>query len=184
MSNSSSITTGAYSSINTIINNNRISRCYEGIYANGSSTTYPNTGTQITNNIIGTNEAGYTDATSNGHYGIYLTYTATPTSGGSVIVRGNDIRGGGSTGYSGLVSGVYVNTSNYGAIIEKNNIHDLTQPSSSGYGPIGIYIPAVSDQITIRNNFITRLSGYTYNTSPTASDTYGIQISSSNKSEH
>ena len=58
LSNSTSITTGAYSSINTKVENNVITRCWHGIYANGESATYPNTGIQIFKNIIGTPENG------------------------------------------------------------------------------------------------------------------------------
>ncbi len=47
------MTTGAFSSLNTTIENNEIRRCYVGIFANGGSVTYPNAGLIIRDNVIG-----------------------------------------------------------------------------------------------------------------------------------
>lgn len=125
---------GAYSSINTVIQNNTITRCYHGIYAQGTSATYPNTGIQILGNTIGS----ATSASNIGNRGIFLSYTA--ASGTGALVQGNDIRAGdySTAGYSASVAGIEVGTSNYGVRIFSNNIHDIYQQSSAGYYAIGI----------------------------------------------
>jgi hypothetical protein len=82
------LTTGAYSSLNTLLENNEIRRCHVGIYANGGSVSYPNTGLIIRNNIIGSATVGE----NIGQRGIYVSNTSTST--GSALIEGNDIRGG------------------------------------------------------------------------------------------
>lgn len=160
MSNSSGITTGAYSSINTIINNNIITRCYHGVYAAGTSATYPNTGTQITNNVIGS----ATSANNIGSRGIFINYSA--ASSGGALINKNDIRVGdyGTTGYSASIAGIEIGTVNYGFVITNNNIHDINQPSSSGYGAHGILVSGSANNTTstIANNFIRDCKMYVY----------------------
>lgn len=166
-SNAALVTTlGAYSSINTVIQNNSITRCYYGIYAQGTSATYPNTGTQILGNTIGS----ATSASNVGNRGIYLSYTA--ASSGGAIIDGNDIRVGdyGTTGFAATIAGIEVGTVNYGVIIRKNNIHDINQPSTSGFGAHGIYITGSTNNTlsTIENNFITDCKMVVYQTSATS----------------
>ncbi len=173
---STTISTGAYSSLNTLIQNNIISRCYHGIYAAGASASYPNTGTQILNNTIGTSTA----ATIVGSRGIYISYSAITGSG--AIISGNDIQAGdpGTTGYGSSVAGIEVQTTNYGIQIYKNNIHDVRQPSTSGYHAIGIYVTGSTNNTTgaIYNNIIRDMvaSNYTASVTTTGS-TYGIYFS-------
>ncbi|MBX7241535.1 MAG: T9SS type A sorting domain-containing protein [Bacteroidia bacterium] len=154
MSNSSAIGTGAYSSLNTRIENNVITRCYNAIFANGASATYPNTGTIIKGNTLGSSIS----AENIGQRGIVITYSAVTPGVGSAIIEENDIRGGdyGTTGYASTVAGIEVGTVNAGCIIRKNNIHDINQPFASGYGTHGIYITGATSNsgITMVNNFI------------------------------
>ncbi len=164
--NASTPATGAYSSINTIIQNNNITRCWNGINANGTSATYPNTGLEILNNTIGTPTSGtFADATSVGNRGILLSYTATTT--GGAIVRGNDIRVGvTATGYNNSIAGIEIGTGNYGVIIDRNNIHDIVQPVTGGYGAFGIYVTATTNNTlsTISNNIIRNVKMVAYQT--------------------
>ena len=122
MTNGATLATGSYSSLNVVIENNNITRCWNAIHANGVSATYPNTGLQILNNTLGTPASGtFADATTVGSRGILLTYTAA-TSGGAII-RGNDIRVGVSaTGYGQTIAGIEVGTVNYGFVILQLNI--------------------------------------------------------------
>ncbi len=170
-SNSTSITAGAYSSVNTKVENNVITRCWHGVYVNGESTTYPNTGTQILRNIIGTPESGvFDDATTVGFRGIYLDYTA--ISGTGALIQGNDIRVGvTTTGYTNTVAGIEVQTGNFGITIDKNNIHDVNQPQTGGYGAHGIYVTGSTNNTssTISNNFIRDCKMVVYQTSATSS---------------
>ncbi|MBK6276537.1 MAG: hypothetical protein IPF58_18460 [Saprospirales bacterium] len=156
----------AYSNTNITIQNNTITRCYTGILAVGTSATYPNTGLQIIGNTIGS----ATSANNIGFRGILLTYSATST--GGAIIDGNDIRVGdyGATGYTATVAGIEVGTGNYGFIIRKNNIHDVNQPNTGGYGAHGIYITGSTGNTlsTIENNFIRDCKMVVYQTSTTS----------------
>lgn len=174
-----SMTTGAYSSINTTISNNLITRCFYGVYANGSSVTYPNTGMVISNNTLGSS----TSANNIGRAGIYVSYTAAAASAtGAVVVEGNDIRGGdyGTAGYSAIVAGVEINAGNYGAIVRKNNIHDISQPTTNGWMAAGIYISSATNNTLgfIYNNFVRDMVASNYTTTHTSLYyNYGIYTS-------
>ncbi|WP_344822901.1 T9SS type A sorting domain-containing protein [Rurimicrobium arvi] len=174
------LTTGAYSSLNTVIENNEIRRAYRGIYANGSSSAYPNTGLRIRNNIIGNASA----ADNIGQYGIYLSYTAANTSSSTqAIIEGNDIQCGDfTTGFSTSVGAVYLSSYNYGMIIRRNNIHDVAQSASSGWGAYGIYISSSSsNDISIENNFIRDITANSYSATlsfPSSFQNYGIYLAS------
>jgi hypothetical protein len=67
-----SMTTGAYSNLNTTIENNEIKRCYTGIYAKGSSNLYPNLGLKIIKNVLGSSIA----ADNIGLRGIVVDYSS------------------------------------------------------------------------------------------------------------
>jgi hypothetical protein len=165
MSNSTAITTGAYSSLNTRVENNNISRCYQAINLSGTSATYPNTGTQVLNNVIG----NATDANAVAQRGITISYSA--ASSGGAIISGNDIRVGVSaTGFTSTIAGIEVGTSNYGITISKNNIHDINQPNTGGYGAHGIYITGSTNNTLsyIENNIIRDCKMVVYQTSTTS----------------
>jgi len=168
MSDASGITTGAYKSLNTIIQNNIITQAWYGIYCNGSSATYLNSGIQILNNTIGS----ATSAQNIGFRGIYITNSASTAGVGSAIISGNDIRVGdyGTTGYGSTIAGVEIANVNAGCVISKNNIHDINQPSTSGYGAHGIYITGATSNagISIFNNFIRDCKMVVYQTSTTS----------------
>ncbi len=168
MSNSSAISTGAYSSLNTRVENNLITRAFHGVYASGVSATYLNTGTQILNNTIGS----ATSALNIGSRGILITYSASTAGTGSATISGNDIRVGdyGATGYSTTIAGIEIGTVNAGCIVSKNNIHDINQPNTGGYGAHGIYVTGATSNagISINNNFIRDCKMVVYQTSATS----------------
>ncbi len=175
----SSSTGGAYSSLNTVIENNTISRALFGINAIGASASYLNTGTIIRNNIIGSSIA----AENIGGRGINISYTSSSAGAGSVIIEGNDIRVGevdaSAAGYALSIYGVHVDAANAGAIIRKNNIHDVIQPSTSGYLAAGIGITSATSNagIEIYNNFIRDMVASRYSTAqPSSFVNYGIWI--------
>ena len=178
MSNSSLITTGAYSSLNTLIENNLITRCYQGIFANGASATYPNTGTIIRNNVLGSSVA----ADNIGGRAINIAYSSASVGAGSALIEGNDMRVGDvsptGAGYSASIGGIEVGTVNSGLKIRRNNIHDILQPSTSGYGAYGINISgsANCDNIEISNNYIVNIVGIRYTTTVASTFVaYGIR---------
>ena len=171
----SSTSTGAYSSLNTLIQNNLITRAYYGINAIGNSTTYYNTGTQIIGNTIGSATSGL----NVGLYGINLSYTSANATG-AAIIEGNDIQGGdATTGIGTNISGIYLNTAANSTIIRRNNIHNVANPSSGGWGAYGIGIVAAVTGVEIYNNFIRDITTTNYSTSvSTAYQNYGIYVSS------
>ncbi len=178
---STSITTaGAYSNNNITILNNDIRRCYQGISATGASATYPNNTLKIQNNIMGSSTA-----TDNiGSRDILISYTSATAGATSALIEGNDMRAGdvsaSGTGYSVTIAGIEIGTVNAGATVRKNNIHDIMQPNTGGYGAYGISITgsATNDNISIYNNFIRDIVGSKYSTSLLSPfENYGIYIS-------
>jgi len=170
----SSSSTGAYSSINTKIEKNIISKCYYGIYAYGNSATYYNTGTQILNNTIG----NATSAADNvGLYGVYLSYTSAGATG-AAVVSGNDIVcGDAATGFSANPAGVYVYTNANNVVITKNKIHDIGNGSTNGYGAYGISVNAAVTGTVITNNFIWDITGQNYSSGiTTIYQNYGVFV--------
>ncbi len=153
----SSSSTGAYSSLNTLIQNNIITRCYYGINAIGNATTYLNTGTQIKNNVIGSATAANYVA----FRGIAISYTASTAGTGSAVIEANDIRTGHTSGSSSM-SAIEVSSANAGILITRNNIHDCINPTSGVWGMYGIGITSSTSNagITITNNFIRDIAGY------------------------
>lgn len=175
----SSLTGGAYNSQNLVIENNDIKRTYRGIYCVGASSSYPNIGLRIRNNVLGSSTA----ADNIGQYGIYCTYTSgsTTSTTNNAIIEGNDIQAGDyTTGYSSTVYGIFLSSYNNGMIIRRNNIHDIAQSSSFGYGAIGIYFGStLNNDIRVENNFIRDITAQWYSTSLTTSlQNYGIYVSS------
>jgi len=169
------MTTGAYSSLNTLLENNEIRRCYVGIYANGGSVSYPNTGLIIRNNIVGSATAG----ANIGQRGIYVSNTATST--GSALIEGNDIRAGeySGTGYSSNVYGVEIAANNYGVRVLRNNVHDLQQSNASGWAAIGIYISSATGNSSgfIQNNFIRDIVAANFSSTVSQYASHGIYSS-------
>lgn len=173
-----SLTGGAYNSLNTVIENNNITRARHGVYMVGISTTYPNTGLRVRNNIIGNS----VEDNGIGQYGIYCTYTATSTSStSSAIIEGNDIQVGHyTTGVSFSVMGIYVGSYNYGMIIRRNNIHDIANSSTGLWGSYGIgFYSTLNNDIVIENNFIRDVTNNSNSSTPSyVYQNHGIYISS------
>lgn len=166
------MTTGAYSSLNTLIENNEIRRCYVGIYANGGSVSYPNTGLIIRNNFIGSATTGE----NVGQRGIYVSNTSTAT--GSALVEGNDIRAGeySGTGYSANVYGVEIAANNFGIRVLRNNVHDLQQSNTAGWAAIGIFISSATGNTSgfIQNNIIRDIVAAKFSSSVSQYASHGI----------
>ena len=169
------MTTGAFSSLNTLIENNEIRRCYVGIFANGGSVTYPNTGLIIRDNVIGSATAGE----NIGQRGIYVSNTATST--GSALIEGNDIRGGEytGTGYSANVYGIEIAANNFGVRVLRNNIHDIQQSNTSGWSAIGVYVSSATGNTSgfIQNNFIRDIVAANFSSSVSQYASHGIYSS-------
>jgi hypothetical protein len=163
----SSLTSGGYSN-NALIENNLITRCYYGVYANGASATNTNTGLIIRNNVMGSATSG----DNIGARGILVVNTSATAGSSSAQIVGNDIRVGtyGASGFSLTIAGIEIGAVNAGCIINRNNLHDISQPSSSGYGAHGIYVTSGTSNagLVITNNFIRDCKMALYQTDPTS----------------
>jgi hypothetical protein len=166
-----SLATGAYGNLNTTIDNNEIRRCYRGIHLNGASTIYPNSGVFVTNNIIGS----ATLADNVGNCGIFVAYSNITGGTTPSLIEGNDIRCGDvsptGAGFSSSISGIDIGTVNSGLSVLRNNIHDIMQPTTSGYGANGINVSGSSncDNILFANNMINNVVAMRYTTGVTSS---------------
>ncbi len=162
-----SITTQAADNDNMLIENNEFKRCYYGFHAYGHATNIMDS-LVIRNNKFGND----TSALNIGLFGIYLGYTGLTTTNRSAIIEGNEIQAGdyGTTGYSVNIAGVNINIGNAGAIIRNNNIRDISQPTTGGYGAYGIFLSSATNNadIQIFNNFIRGVRMYTYQSSTTS----------------
>jgi len=174
-----SMTTGAYSSLNTLIENCAITRCLRAIYANGASYTYPNNGLIIRNNVIGSS----TLADNVGGIGIYASNT-TSNVANAALIEGNDIRCGdviaSSTGYAVTVSAIELATGSNFTKVLRNNIHDVIQPSTGIVGANGVLVSTATNTsaIQIANNFINNVIGSRASTTVLSTGTaYGIRYS-------
>lgn len=173
-----SLTTGAYSSINTLIENNEIRRCHRGVWANGIGT-FPITGTIIRNNIFGST----TLADNIGLNAIYVANTNISGTAGAALIEGNDIRVGDvsptGAGYSASISAIELNTVNSNVRVLRNNIRSVMQPSVGGWGAYGINVTGAAscDNFLIANNFINNIVASRYSTGALTSFTsYGIRV--------
>jgi hypothetical protein len=173
------ITTGSGAADNDsmLLENNSIQRCYYGIYAFGIATAYVMDNLVIRNNLIGSN----VQANNVGFRGIYVANTQIAASPNSVLIEGNDIQGGDTlTGLGTSIAGLDLNVSNAGAIVRNNNIHNVENPSTGGWGSYGIFIssPTNNSNIHIYNNFIRDIRAFHYTSSFSTFTNYGIFSSS------
>ncbi|MFN5347875.1 MAG: beta strand repeat-containing protein, partial [Bacteroidota bacterium] len=172
-----SSSTGGYASLNNRFENNVITRCYHGIWAVGGSSTYPNNGLQIINNVLG-------DGTSAGNIGLrgIIMSNTSANEAGSAIVRGNEVVGvgdPGTTGYAASIAGMEIGTVNFGAKIYNNYVHDVKQPSTGGYGAYGVLFSGATscDSMRFYNNIITRITASNYIATALSSFTnYGVKM--------
>lgn len=160
--------TAAYANNNNIIENNLIQRAYIGINLLGHSTQFS------LNNIIRKNKIGATTASlAVGQRGIKAQNASNAAN--PLIIEDNDISIGdvsiSGSGFSSTIAGIELAEGNAGAIIQRNNLHDIYQPSTSGYGAYAIFVSSSTNNndIIIRNNFIRDMVTSKYSTTRTSS---------------
>ncbi|MFM9029009.1 MAG: beta strand repeat-containing protein, partial [Bacteroidota bacterium] len=170
-----SLSTGGYSSINNRFENNLITRCYHGIWAVGASSTYPNTGLRIVDNVLGDNTA----AGNIGLRAIFMNNSAV-SEAQSAIISGNQILGvgdPGTTGYSASIAGIEVGTAAFGTKIFNNLVQNVKQPSTSGFGAYGVVFSGAAscDSMRFYNNIIQGITASNFTTSAASSFVnYGV----------
>ena len=163
---------------NIVIQNNVITRCHHGIYANGSATGLVGI-LKIVNNKLGDG----TQAANIGSRGIYLLQYTASTSADGAIISGNDIECGdpSGTGYGSPTYGIEIGANNFGTQLYGNNIHNIRQPfTTTAQNAVGILISGAmtASGISIYNNFIRDITGSSTSTAiGTNGGSYGILIS-------
>ena len=170
---SSGTTVGAVAdaaNANNSYTNNLITKTSYGIGLSGVVGNESNN--SISNNTIGS----ATTASKLGYRGIYLSQQQ------SVSVTGNTILGVNTTTSStSNASGIYVGGTMSGGVISNNNISDIKQLNTAGYGSNGIDLASGSTAtgLTISNNLIYDVASYGYASSVGESDNgYGIVLTS------
>ncbi|MBS1615500.1 MAG: hypothetical protein JST06_05215, partial [Bacteroidetes bacterium] len=158
-SSSNTSSSGAYGNINNAFIGNTILRCKYGMYLYGGSSSYPNTGILVDADTIGSSTVA-----NSVWYGIYLYYASTTSSTGGPVIRNNDIQAGGGSGFSGNIAGIYISSYCGGATIIGNNIHNVANPNSGGWGAYGIGVLSSSgnNNMQIYNNFIRDITTTNY----------------------
>lgn len=135
-------TAGNNANYNKIINDTIIGGYYSVNLYGGSSATGKNVGNIVSNNVL---KDMYTS-------GVYAQYQSA-----GLVVSGNDISRPTRTNTSSI-SGIYIYTGTFGALVEKNKIHDLfdaIKTNTSFCTPIFIGTdPAVGQETQVLNNLI------------------------------
>ncbi|MFZ4057979.1 MAG: beta strand repeat-containing protein, partial [Ferruginibacter sp.] len=157
------------SNTNTVVSNNVITKLQNGIYAFGNATT-PDAGWVFNSNTLGSTTA----ADKLGLRGISV-LNAT-----GVNVNNNQITGV-TTSTSSTSSGLFFGSAIVGGKATGNNITDVKNTSSSGFGSNGIYLSSTTtaSALEISNNLISNVASYGYLGSWGVADNgYGIIITS------
>ncbi len=170
-------TSGASDNDSMLIENNHIQRCFYGIYAFGRSSPFLNLMDyfRIKNNVIGSSFR----FDNVGYCGIYVANTQVTASANSLLIEGNDIQGGDSlTGFAASITGIELTLRNAGAIIRNNNIHNIENPITSGWGAYGIMISSAmnNSNIHIYNNFIRDIRAFHTTSAISSFTNHGIYI--------
>ncbi|WP_191906948.1 BNR-repeat neuraminidase N-terminal domain-containing protein [Adhaeribacter soli] len=147
------------------IENNKISKAAYGIYARGIA------GGVLNNLIIKNNEIGGTAAADYIVYrGIDLQHAASP------LIETNVISGVyGYAGSSFSISGIEIGSGVTSALINRNKVYDVVQPSTSEYGAYGINIADGTDHLVV-NNVIYGMNVSNYSATSTSFNPFGIRI--------
>lgn len=164
---------GAADNDSMLIENNSIQRCYTGIYAYGLASPFLMDYFIIRNNAIGS----AVQANNVGLRGIFVANTQITASPNSLLIEGNDIQGGDTlTGWSANIAGIDLNISNAGAVVRNNNIHNVENPTTGGWGAYGLFISSATNNANIHifNNFIRDIRAFHYQSTFTTFTNFGI----------
>ncbi|QQS72346.1 MAG: T9SS type A sorting domain-containing protein [Flavobacteriales bacterium] len=145
--------------------NNAFSRAQYGIGVVGPATM--ETGTVITGNTIGSTIA----ADKIGYRGMFISNQQ------GVLANNNLIDGVTTSTTSNSVGIIVVGLSSGGSIIG-NQVRNVANTNTGGYGSDGIYLGATSTAsgLTIANNFVSGVTGYGYTSIGIGDNGYGIAV--------
>ncbi len=157
-----------YNVDNLTIRHNTVTGFDYGIYINGA-TTATSDNLVITGNTVGGPAAGQEIST------VGITLIGAP----SATVTDNEIQN--VTGDSGTyVAGIDIKANNAGALVQGNDVHNVTNTNPGGYGAYGINIGGTnSDGVKIVSNFVYDIGAVGYGLNEDR-DIFGIRIDASN----
>jgi trimeric autotransporter adhesin len=159
-------TGGPYTNIK--IHNNTIKGAFDAIALMGSAT-YNISDVEITNNIIGSENASEYVT----RIGVYLQYT------NNILIRGNDIMGPAEGSFNVGQTGVYIGTLSKNTKIQRNKIHGFVRTADDGWGVSGIWFSSDATTVTeISNNQIYDIRSPGINPGVGQNITYGIFVRS------
>jgi len=152
---------------NTILNNSII-RVQNGAFISGNAATFDQ------NWIVQSNAFGSaTVADKLGFRGVILSNAQ------NMSVTQNVISGvSSSTGTSSTMSGIQVGGVISGGAITRNEIRDIKQNNTTGWGSNGIYLSATStsSNLIVANNFVSDVASQGFNGVASSDNGYGIMI--------
>jgi hypothetical protein len=146
--------------------NNKIERCNQGVVLYGSSTA-PSTGFLVQGNDIGNPTVGMRVR----QMGVYAFYAT------AAVIEGNyihDLTVAPSTSVHAIQIGGS-NAVSKNCVVRNNNIQEVRNPNTGGWGAYGVNI-AAGDSIQVYNNFIAGISTMNYSSTSTLYNPFGIRI--------
>jgi len=159
---------------NLVIQNNAVSKAYEGIYARGGTAAASDylTGLQITDNSIGAALASAANT---------VTLRGVDVQNATALVNRNVIFGMQASG-SISIAAIELGQNTGGSTVSRNRIYSLRQSSTSGYGVYGVNISTSTgtDGIEISNNMIADLLNSSQTDGVGTFNPFGIRITGGN----
>jgi hypothetical protein len=153
---------------NNTIQNNQISRVQNAAFIAGDGTTHDQ------NWSINQNDLGSaTVADKLSFRGVLL------SNSDNFLISQNRISGvNSSTATSSTMSGIQIAGTVSGGTIQGNNIKDIRQNNTTGWGSNGIYLTATStaSNLYISNNFVSDIASQGFNGNEPADNGYGIVV--------
>lgn len=155
---------------NNTLQNNAIKGVQNALFALGDSTTLDQ------NWVITGNDAGSTVVAEKLSFRGFAVQNAQ-----NFQITRNHISGiSSSTASSSTMSGILIGSTLSGGLIDRNEIKDIRQNNTAGWGSNGIQISSAStlSNVTISNNFISDIASFGFNAVTSQDNGYGIMINS------
>ncbi|MDH7515645.1 MAG: right-handed parallel beta-helix repeat-containing protein [Bacteroidota bacterium] len=150
---------------NLTIQGNTVKTVFYGIYVRGGSGSSANSGLVITQNAVGSNTASE-----------YVTYRGIDITGANPPQITQNTVFNQQISYSGNLSAIEIGSDVNGALVSRNTIYGMRNPSTSGYGVYGVNVSGSNaTNVEISNNMIYDLSCYGDGASTTYNP-FGIRL--------
>jgi hypothetical protein len=153
---------------NNTIQNNLINKVQSAVFQAGNVTSMDQNWSVIDNTL-----GSAVVADKLGFRGIFLSYAQ------NLLINNNSISGiNSSTSTSSTMSGIVVFGTISGGTIARNNIRDIRQNNTTGWGSNGIFLAATStaSNLTVANNMISDIASQGFNGATSSDNGYGIMI--------